>query len=272
MRFLKKNWFNYLVILSFVFLAVSLYRAEYLVILATNNIFISYADAIRSVGLAIFTKYIPGKVLLILGKAEYIANAYQQERKVTSAISLQTQLITLWVGYTLGCIGLYMLGGFSTYKWSYLAVLLWLILSLLVFLPLVKVTTEKMIAWLFKKKINIPTLSFRQVFASLPAFIGNWLAWSLSFYFLCDALSEAGNIPLVTGLAFSLAGTIGIMAIIAPGGLGVREATLTFYLSLVGLNLVEATTIGIASRLWFLIGEFFIFLLAFLLQRFKRLS
>ncbi len=303
MAFKSKNIFTYLVLLSFVFLVFALYKADYLNIptiysypylalsflllflgmisnaltwwtqLSLNKYKVSVNDAITSVGLSIFTKYIPGKILLILGKAEFISNRYEIKREVASTISLQTQIITIWVGFSMGCLGLILAGGFSQVKLLYTAIPIWLLLTSLIFLPIIKVTIEKTAKWLFKKKLNIPAISAAKAFISIPVFMLNWFLWGCSFYFLCLALTIHVDFSLVAILAFPFAGTSGAMAVVAPGGVGVREGLIVLFLSLLRIDLVEATTISVASRLWFLIGELFIFCFSFILYKFvKRLS
>ena len=46
-----------------------------------------------------------------------------------------------------------------------------------------------------------------------------------------------------------------------------REGILTGFLTIAGLDLPLATTIAVASRLWFMMGEFFIFSLALILEK-----
>ena len=117
-----------------------------------------------------------------------------------------------------------------------------------------------------KKEISIPKLSLQSTVAVLPWFILTWLLWSIGFFLLVASLVPDKISPAV-GLGFPLAGTLGIMAIIAPGGLGVREGVMVGYLNLAGLSLPEATTISITARLWFLIGEIFIFIVGIILDR-----
>lgn len=62
--------------------------------------------------------------------------------------------------------------------------------------------------------------------------------------------------------AFPLSVCFGIIAIILPGGLGLREGIIIGYLVLAGLDTEQATTISFLNRLWFIAGELFIFLLA----------
>jgi uncharacterized membrane protein YbhN (UPF0104 family) len=61
------------------------------------------------------------------------------------------------------------------------------------------------------------------------------------------------------GAGFPLAASLGVLALVAPGGLGVREGVIVAYLGLAGIPAMEATTISIASRLWFLGGELIFF-------------
>ncbi len=295
-----KSIFNYLVILSFIFLVIALYRADYLNIptihsypylllsflilfcgmisnaltwwnlLSLNGFKVKIKDAISSVGLSIFTKYIPGKVLLILGKAEFIATRYPIKREVASTVSLQTQIITIWAGFSLGCIGLLLAGGFSQLKILYTAIPIWLFLTSLIFLPIIKIIIERSVKWILKKDINIPTISPLKAIKSIPVFMLNWFLWGLSFYYLCLALTFDINFSLIAVLTFPFAGTSGAMAIVAPGGVGVREGLIVVFLGLLSIDVVEATTISVASRLWFLIGELFIFSFAFVLHKFIK--
>ena len=104
------------------------------------------------------------------------------------------------------------------------------------------------------------------MFKVVPYHVGIWLLWSTGFLCLAGALSNV-PIPWTLAFAFPLATTIGIVAVIAPGGVGVREGVLVGYLSSQGLPLELATTIAVASRLWFLIGEVGIFVVGWLCHR-----
>jgi len=235
-------------------------------ILNINNHKISFLDAIRSIGLSIFTKYIPGKVFVILGRAEYISFKYPINRKVSTTISLETQFISIWVGLGMGVLGLILAGGLNKYAFNYLTIIAWGIISVFIFSPIIKVSIEKLSFRLLKKQINLPHTKITNVIRSLPYFMMNWLAWTAGFYFLCNSVIESNVNSLSLGLGFPLAATIGIIAIVSPGGLGVREAVIAYYLSLFELSLVEITTISVFSRLWFLFGEAFIFFLALILE------
>ena len=75
------------------------------------------------------------------------------------------------------------------------------------------------------------------------------------------------DIPWSVGFGFPLACTLGIMTVITPGGLGTREGVIFGYLTFVGMPTAEATAIAISSRLWFLGGEVFIFIIGWIVHR-----
>jgi len=289
-----KKWFNYFLFISLFFAILSLVRGDFLKVpiifnashllisflfLFTGFIFdtiswgkvinntsypISYKNAISSMGLSIFGKYMPGKIWVILGRGEYIAKTYQYPRKDLSSFSLNTQFISLWTGLLFGAIGMIAINGINIYGLSIL--LLFVALTLIVFTPLFHTVAEKIFSKIFRKDISIPRLSFPNALNVLPWFILNWSFWCVSFYLLASSLVDY-EISFHTAWGFGLAGSLGIMAIIAPGGIGVREGLLTGYLSLSGLDIQSATTIAVTSRLWFLIGEVFIFLTALFLDK-----
>ena len=61
---------------------------------------------------------------------------------------------------------------------------------------------------------------------------------------------------------FPISVVYGVLAIIVPGGIGVRESILSGFLIALKVDPKLAVTISALSRLWFISGEVFIFLLA----------
>jgi len=287
-----KKWFNIIVYISLIFLAYKLYKADYLKIPQVYNYYylclslillcigmisntvnwssvlkvygypVSYSKGLVAVGLAIFTKYIPGKLLMILGRAEYISQEYSFPRKTTSTLSLITQLLSIWAGLTLGVLGIIILGEEKELKILVACFFFYAVLLLLIFTPLLNKITSKVAKQLGKLDFNIPVLEFKQTLKVIPYFILNWGFWCLSFYFLCISLTQNIQIPLEAGLGFALGGSVGIISIITPGGIGVREGVIASFLLVLGLESSDATTIAVTSRLWFLVGEVFIFITA----------
>ncbi len=123
----------------------------------------------------------------------------------------------------------------------------------------------------FHKNIEIPILDFYSTVRLLPWICLYWILWSFGFYYFVSSMTMM-EIPLSGGLAFPLSASLGIAAVIAPGGLGVREGIMGIYLKLVGLSLAEAATVAVAARLWFLTGEVFFFITGVVADRWARPS
>lgn len=292
-----KKWFNILIYISLIFLAYKLYQANYLKIPKIHNMSylfmslillslgmiantvcwsnvlrvygysVSYSKGLAAVGLSVFTKYIPGKILMILGRAEYISQQYSISRKSTSTLSLITQLISIWTGLTLGILGIILLGGNSKLEITIISIIVWLLFVVLIFTPTLGSAISYIVKFLGKSNFKLPVLQFKQTLKVIPYFILNWGLWCLSFYFLCLALTFNCKITIITGLAFALGGSVGIISIITPGGLGVREGVIGGFLLSAGLTTADSTTLAVASRLWFLFGEIFIFIFSILISK-----
>ncbi len=290
---MQRYWYKYLVYLSLAFLMVALYRADYLVIpeitsfycltgslvfmlggfaadalswksiLNTSDFRVNTRECFASVGLSIFAKYIPGKVLIIVGRAAYISAQRNYPLSRISMLSLNAQFISLWVGLTLGTTGLFILGELLVWKWFIL--FLWTSLTVIIFSKAVHVILEKAIKLICRKEILIPQLNVISVLRVMPWFLACWGCWGIGFYLLASSL-QTQYLPIVACLIYPLCGTLGILAVIAPGGIGVREGLLTGCLLMTGLSATEAAAISVASRLWFLIGEIFIFVYGWILD------
>jgi uncharacterized membrane protein YbhN (UPF0104 family) len=289
-----KYWYKYFIYISLLFLAMALYRANYLKVpevisfpaVSTSFIFlflgfisgavawkkilekshyhVDLSECLAGTGLSIFAKYLPGKIWLIVGRAAYIAQKTDYSLGKLSTISLNAQFIDLWIGLILGAVGLFLLRSFYLFSWLILA--LWLGLTLVIFSKLAQRAGENLVRIISRKHIKIPILSIRSTFSIIPWSALNWLFWSTGFYILCVSLITM-DVQSSVGLGFPLAGTLGVMTLITPGGLGTREAILVGYLTLAGIPVVEATTIAVTSRLWFFGGEIFIFIVGSLAHK-----
>lgn len=294
-----KNWFRYIFYASLIFLVVALIRADYLVIpqiyhpgklvlsllllfmgfilnatswakvLKQGGMQVSVSDGITSAGLSVFAKYIPGKIWVIMGRAEFISKRYGISRKDLGSLSFDAQFVALWAALLLGTIGMISVNSVDLYGLSVL--LLFIFLSLVIFTSLFHRFIEMALFRITKKEITFPRLSFRKTLKIIGWYLLNWGFWCVSFFFLATSLVET-ELPFNIAFAFGLAGSIGILAIFAPGGLGVREVILTGFLTMAGLDLPLATTIAITSRLWFLMGELFIFSAALILEKRRNYS
>ena len=288
---MSKTWHRYLVYVSLAFVAGVLYSFDYLripdidsygilalsfvpqlvgftfvvaswnVLLTRSGCPVRFFEGLAALGLAILGNYVPGKVWLIVGRAGYIANRCGYPLGKVSVLSLHAQLIALWTGLLLGGVGAFAVGGLRI--WGPLILLMWLVLTLTIFSRHVHGLVAKLIGKIVRRHLSIPLLSLRSAGIAAVWALLAWLCWSAAFYLFLLSLGLGGVSP-ADGLAFPLAATLGIIAVIAPGGLGAREGVLVAYLVLAGQSVADATTVAVAARLWFLAGELALFVIGWL--------
>lgn len=230
---------------------------------------VSWKLSFVSIGLNSFMKYIPGKVMSVLGRAQFVAEYENLPLRKTSHASLVYQLLDLLVGGLLGGLFIFQFELASDYLMIFSAFIFIILLILFSLKPL-RILAYKL-GRKFGKRILIPKISLVDILKSLPRMIVTWLFWSAAFYFYC--ISFGANLNLMAGFFFPFAMVLGIAAIFSPGGIGVREGVLVFGLTLANVPVELATTIAVFSRLWFIFGEVIIFFTALAIQKnisFKR--
>lgn len=275
-----------LLYLSLCFLALALYRADYLFlpsIVSYKNILISilllfcsfiieahawkknlnvmgfsvkFNEALISMGLFVFGKYIPGKIWGVAGRSAYLAVKNNYSKKNIAFVAVINQMLSMWVGLWLGLFGLFFVKHLEVYRNISLLLLFFLTAVLFTTIP-VKIVTG-FYRFIFKKNIQIQYISINQIFIVLPWYLFRWLILSFAFYFFVMGLTYT-NVPFYTAFGFALAGNLALAVVFLPGGLVVREGVLLGFLTLCEFSIEIATTISITSRLWFLLGEIFIF-------------
>lgn len=210
--------------------------------------------ALISEYLSIFSKYIPGKIWTIVGPSLYVSTNKNIELKLVTYVATFFQVLIIWTGIVISSTGLkdYL----NIYEYSIVisgAILLsafFLYEKLFIILSYV---LNKVV------KLELEFIPIRNYFISIVYLFFQWIAWGFGFFLLIDSFYDiqfSFNIFMI----FPLAATLGLLAIITPGGLGVREGVIVFLLMKNGILFEEATAISILSRLWFLVGEIFIFL------------
>jgi uncharacterized membrane protein YbhN (UPF0104 family) len=225
---------------------------------------VNSTDCVAAIGLSIFAKYIPGKVWAVVGRAAYIASRTDQPVGRLSVIAINTQVLMLWVGLVLGLAGLVLLGGLA--KISLPSAGIFLALTLVTFTNGAHRVVTKCLKTVLRRDVYLPRLGPRHTFSVMGWCALTWLSWAIGFQILIVSL-DIGSVPWSAGLAFPLAAVAGVIALIAPGGLGVREGVLFGVLMLAGLSRIEATSVALASRLWFVAGEAIVFVVGELAHR-----
>ncbi len=284
--FLSRHLSKIIIYASLIFLLVGLYYADYLIkpsiysysylfysviFLCAGFLFYSicwgkvlgseYRDIrnrtiMASAGLSIFGKYIPGRLWVLLGRSAYVEKHSDHDLGPLSLLSFKEQIISIWVGFFLGLIGYNLAGNFSF--GGIVGALAWLGITPFIFSSLLPNIVNKVMKKVMNRDVNITPLDWHMIRRVVPYSMLNWGIWAAAFYFLVQALVPQ-DVPLLTGLCFPLAANIGVLAFFAPGGIGIRETMIVIYLNQLGISVAEATTISLTSRLWFLFGEAFLF-------------
>ena len=137
-------------------------------------------------------------------------------------------------------------------------------LSLLLFSRAINRAIFSLAGKILRRTVEFPLIDFKK---SLPIIIFELIFWFvISSAFLLFIAAIAPPPALVMAFAYPLSICLGILAIILPGGLGVREGVLAGFLVLAGMDLPTATTLSVLSRIWYILGEVFIFTTASLLR------
>jgi uncharacterized membrane protein YbhN (UPF0104 family) len=198
-------------------------------------------------------KYIPGKVFLYLGRLHFYIRESRPAGPVTLAFGVElvgniaASIFTVLVaGLTLD------VPGFNRYNWLLVAALVTLLIAL----------HPRLIGWLIALAARVTrrqpfpvTLSYPQLLRYLGLYVINWLLFGVALYVFIRSFYplELSSILYLTG-AFSFASMMGIVAVFAPSGLGVREGILALFLNQV-MPTPVALVAAVASRIWLTIVE-----------------
>jgi hypothetical protein len=113
------------------------------------------------------------------------------------------------------------------------------------------------------------TFTYPQLLRYLGLYVINWLLFGVALYVFIRSFYplDVSSILFLTG-AFSFAGMMGIVAVFAPAGLGVREGILALFLGQV-MPVPVALVVSVASRVWLTIVELGSVGLVYLMIRFR---
>lgn len=235
-----------------------------------NHCNIGYLDAIIAYFCSILGKYIPGKVFMLAARVSVYEKRDIPVSKVAISFLLEN-ICTLFGAAFLFIISLFFFSNslLINYRWS--AGLL-IILFLIVINPGIMNCFLGIIGKLLKKRYHV-FISYQQMLKVVLLFILNWIILGIGFYMLiCSIYPIEVSLFLYTSGVFGLSIIIGILAIFAPSGMGIREGIL-----IVGLSVIMpqeyAVIISVVSRLWMTISELAIIGIAwFLTHNFWRTS
>ena len=216
-------------------------------------------------------KYIPGKLFLILGRVYLYDKNKIDNKKIIFSIALEI-VCGLVAALIVAQISIPFLinAGATVIDIKYFYILI--ILTLITAHPKIIIFLVNIYNKISKKPELSINIKYSNVLLIILLFSINYFVLGLAFYYLVTSIYfiSIENYLFLTS-AYVLAGTIGILALFAPSGIGVRESVLAVLLPII-MPVSYAAVIVIISRLWETLIEIALTILLVLYAKTKNIS
>ncbi len=197
-------------------------------------------------------RFLPGGKAWQMGLVGVLAT----ERGLPGAVLAGTSLVHGAIGMIVGAVLLAATGGAALGLAP-----IWLALPVLGIVGLLA-TPSILRAWPALRALvarflpSIDTVTIRTMVVLILTAFATWLGWGFALYALARAILPDPVAPLTTYLAAWIGpGLAGLVFVMAPAGLGVRDALMQTTLTAAGLGAAQAIVIAVVSRVWTTIVE-----------------
>lgn len=216
-------------------------------------------------------KYLPGKVWLLLGRFYFYGSKGKSKKAISVALYLETATILLAAGL-LFLIALIFFKEIKFFgyenQWGWLVVPF--ILAFVFIHPRI---LQKIVNWLlirFKREPISLTITYPDVLFIFFVCILAWLVGGVGFYLFLVSVFPVSpqHLIFLTG-ALAISSTLGLVALFAPSGLGVREGVLVYLLSFLMPSPI-AVILSVLTRLWMTLIEMGLIGVVYLTGLFQR--
>jgi uncharacterized membrane protein YbhN (UPF0104 family) len=216
-------------------------------------------------------KYLPGKVWLILSRFYFYESKGKSKKVISVALYIETVTILLAATF----LFLILLLFFKEAETYHLAggigwIVGCLILGFIFLNPTVLQRILNCILNLFGKEPISLSISYFDLMIILLICILSWLVGGIGFSIFIDSFFPIPpqHFLFLTG-ALAISSTLGLIALFAPSGLGVREGALVYLLSSLMPGAV-AVIISILTRLWITLIEMGLIGVIYLFGKFQK--
>lgn len=244
--------------------------AWYLITLRLG-IAISWGETLEGWFTSQLGKYLPGKVWLLLGRFYYYESKGKSKKIISVALYFETvTLLVAAVLIFLSALSFFReLGPFYSGKQFWWLVLLCLFAFIFLHPRVLQKILNSFLLRFKRDPISL-TISYPDILWILIVCIFVWGVEGFGFYLFVDSITPVSEkyILFLTG-ALAISTTLGLIALFAPSGLGVREGVLVILLSLVMATPV-AVVISILTRLWMTLIEIGLIGMVYLIARFRK--
>lgn len=275
-RSLVRNWhqipfadlhFNpFYLLLSFIFLLLTflIFVQAWQAIIRRLGGDISYPFAFWVMAASQTAKYVPGGVWFALGRV-YLA----KDDKLSAAVIGVSVIIETGLTFLAGILLFFLALALARPEnlVNYLLLVPVFLFFLLVLYPPV---LEKLVnagLKIFRRPPVRVELGYGPLLGIAVYYLGLWLAQIVGYFLLINAIYPiaAAQFPALAAI-YIISWMAGFIIILAPGGLGVREGTMTLLLSSI---IPSALAVGISflSRVWITVFEILIFFAGLIIYR-----
>lgn len=211
-----------------------------------------FPEAIRIWFITNLSRFVPGAVWQFAHVSAEALNARISPVAATGAILFQ-QIVLLGTGVAL-TVSLAPVLPMSVTGSTNPVVTLGLaslgVVAVIILLPILAPTLERWTTRLLRREVRWPAPTRIELTRYVGTLVLPWLAYGVAFWLFGRAiLGDAAPGLLPAAAVFIGSYVAGIIAVFAPGGLGVREAALVALLSPIA-GPAPALLLAIASRLW----------------------
>jgi hypothetical protein len=235
------------------------------------GIALSTSDTLKTWFYSQLGKYLPGKVWLLLSRFYFYESKGKSKRAILVALYLETVTVIVAAGLMfLAALTFFEeVRPFPTGRPS-----IWLVLLFLLgFVFLHPRVLQRLLNWVlvrFKREPVSLSISYLDILWILFVCIISWIVGGVGFYFFVNSVYPVAPqyILFLTG-ALAISSTLGLIALFAPSGLGVREGVLVYLLSFMMATPV-AVIISVVTRIWMTLIEIGLIGVVYLLRKFQR--
>lgn len=194
-------------------------------------------------------RYIPGKVWQISGLI-VMSNKEGITKKVSSISVIYSQIVANLIGLSLGIFLFVKDEEKTTHTLMFVGVLI-----ALAILPFIINKLAILALSILKKPKETFEVSYGKFIIYVFMQLVNWIVMGTAFILFINIFTELSIFDNPTALfILPISWTLGLLAIFAPGGIGVREGIMTMYLSMF-INPGLAAVIPWIYRIWLTVFE-----------------
>jgi hypothetical protein len=235
------------------------------------GIALSISDTLKSWFYSQLGKYLPGKVWLLLSRFYFYESKGKSRKAISIALYFETATV-IDAAYLIFLAALI----FHSENWplSSWRQSGWLFpLLLLGFVFLHPRVLQKILNWVlmrFKREPLSLSISYPDILWILFVCIISWIVGGIGFYIFVNSVYPVAPqyILFLTG-ALAISSTLGLLALFAPSGLGVREGALVYLLSFMMATPV-AVIISVLTRIWMTLVEIGLIGVVYLLRQLQE--